>query len=166
MLVQQGESDEQKDGMDMAVAVLNRKKRDLCFSGANNPLYIIRKHEPDQNDQPELEACSSLDDSGYRLYELKGDKQPIGVYWEETPFTTITVRLREQDSIYMFSDGYTDQFGGKNRKKLKAMNFKKLLLSFQDESMEHQRQLLEQAFDDWRGSQEQIDDIIVLGVRV
>ena len=164
MLVQQGESDEQKDGMDMAIAVFNKNNRELHFSGANNSLYIIRKKS--QAEQAELEAYASLDNGEYRLFELKGDKQPIGTHWEETPFRTTSVSLREQDSFYMFSDGYIDQFGGEHRKKFKSMNFKKLLLSVQEERMDVQRQSLEQTFEKWRGPYEQIDDIIVLGVKV
>ena len=164
MLVQQGNSDEQKDGMDLAIAVFNRTTRELHFSGANNPLYIIRNKNVAE--QKELEAYASIDNGDYRLFELKGDKQPIGTHWEETPFRTTSVYLKEQDSFYMFSDGYIDQFGGENRKKFKSMNFKKLLLSVQEERMDIQRQTLEQTFDQWRGPHEQIDDIIVLGVRI
>jgi serine phosphatase RsbU (regulator of sigma subunit) len=164
MLLQQGNSDEQKDGMDLAIAILNKTTREIHFSGANNPLYIIRKKSvPEQKD---LEPFASLENGDYRLFELKGDKQPIGTHWEETPFRTTSVYLKEQDSFYMFSDGYIDQFGGENRKKFKSMNFKKLLLSLQDERMDIQRQTLEQNFDQWKGPHEQIDDIIVLGVKV
>jgi len=164
MLVQQGNSDEQKDGMDLAIAVYNKTTREVHFSGANNPLYIIRKKSvPGQKD---LEPFASLDNGDYRLFELKGDKQPIGTHWEETPFRTTSVKLNEEDSFYMFSDGYIDQFGGEHRKKFKSMNFKKLLLSVQEEGMDIQRQTLEQTFDQWRGPYEQLDDIIVLGVKV
>jgi len=164
MLVQHGNTDEQKDGMDLAIAVFNRTTREIHFSGANNPLYIIR--EKSQPEQKDLEPYASLDNGDYRLFELKGDKQPIGAHWEEAPFRTTSVHLKEKDSFYMFSDGYIDQFGGENRKKFKSMNFKKLLLSVQEERMDVQRQTLEQTFDQWRGPHEQIDDIIVLGVQV
>jgi len=164
MLVQQGNSDEQKDGMDLAIAVFNKTTRELHFSGANNPLYIIRKKS--QPLQAELEPYASIENGDFRLFELKGDKQPIGTHWEETPFRTTSVYLKEQDSFYMFSDGYIDQFGGADRKKFKSMNFKRLLLSVQTESMDIQRKTLEQTFDQWRGPIEQIDDIVVLGVRV
>jgi serine phosphatase RsbU (regulator of sigma subunit)/predicted negative regulator of RcsB-dependent stress response len=164
MLVQQGNSDEQKDGMDLAIAVFNKTTREIHFSGANNPLYIIRKK--DLPEQEELEPFASVDNGDYRLFELKGDKQPIGTHWEETPFRTTSVKLLEQDAFYMFSDGYIDQFGGEERKKFKSMNFKKLLLSVQKESMDMQRQILEQTFEQWRGPYEQLDDIIVLGVKI
>jgi len=164
MLVQQGNGDEQKDGMDIAIAVFNKNNRELHFSGANNPLYIIRKKsEPVQND---LEKYASLDNGDYRLFELKGDRQPIGVHWEEKPFRTTSVYLKEQDTFYIFSDGFIDQFGGQDRKKFKSMNFKKLLLSVQEKEMEMQKHTLEEAFDQWKGEIEQIDDVVVLGVKV
>ena len=164
MLVQQGNGDEQKDGMDLAIAVYNRNNRELHFSGANNPLYIIRKKS--EATQKDLEPFASMDNGEYRLFELKGDKQPIGTHWEENPFRTTSVYLKEHDSFYMFSDGYIDQFGGEQRKKYKSANFKKLLLSVQGKEMEAQREILEDEFDRWRGPFEQIDDISVLGVRI
>jgi serine phosphatase RsbU (regulator of sigma subunit) len=164
MLVQQGHTDEQKDGMDLAIAVYNKNTREIHFSGANNPLYIIRNKN--KGEDGDLEAFASVENGKYRLFELKGDKQPIGTHWEERPFRTTSVKLLEEDSFYMFSDGYIDQFGGVDRKKFKSMNFKKLLLSVQEESMEKQQQTLEQTFDQWRGSHEQLDDLIVLGVRI
>jgi serine phosphatase RsbU (regulator of sigma subunit) len=164
LLVQQGHTDEQKDGMDLALAVYNKKNRELHFSGANNPLYIIRKK--DQPAQKDLVPFASIDNGEYSLFELRGDKQPIGTHWEETPFRTTSVYLKEQDSFYMFSDGFVDQFGGPDRKKFKSMNFKKLLLSVQDKPLEIQQLRIEEAFDQWKGAYEQIDDIIVLGVKV
>jgi serine phosphatase RsbU (regulator of sigma subunit) len=88
------------------------------------------------------------------------------VHWEETGFTTHSIQLQEQDTFYIFSDGFVDQFGGENRKKFKALNFKKLLLSIQEEPMALQRQILEQSFEAWRGKFEQIDDVTVIGVRI
>jgi serine phosphatase RsbU (regulator of sigma subunit) len=107
-----------------------------------------------------------MENGKYQLFELKGDKQPIGAHWEETRFTNHTISLQENDTFYIFSDGMVDQFGGKNRKKFKAINFKKLLLSIQDASMEDQKYIIEDAFDTWKGSQEQIDDVSVLGVKI
>ena len=100
------------------------------------------------------------------MYELKGDKQPIGVHWEETPFTNRSIKLSEHDTFYIFSDGFVDQFGGEHRKKYKSLNFKKLLLSMQDKPMASQHQLIENAYDSWRGEYEQIDDVSVIGVRI
>jgi serine phosphatase RsbU (regulator of sigma subunit) len=74
--------------------------------------------------------------------------------------------LQENDSFYIFSDGFVDQYGGEKRKKFKTSNFKKLLLSVQAESMKNQKKVIEDAFEEWRGSYEQIDDVCVIGVRI
>jgi len=109
---------------------------------------------------------SSVESDEYELYTIKGDKQPIGVHWEETEFSDHVIKLQENDSFYIFTDGFVDQYGGKKRKKFKTRNFKRLLLSVQAESMENQKRLIEEAFEDWSGSHEQIDDVCVFGVRV
>ena len=164
MLVQEGNVEDQKDGMDMALAILDKNNRQIHYSGANNPLYIIRNKELESGQQ--LEPYLSMENGKYQLFELKGDKQPIGVYWEETKFTNHTISLQENDTIYIFSDGIVDQFGGENRKKFKAVNFKKLLLSIQEESMEAQGQIIDDTFESWKGSYEQIDDVSVIGVKI
>jgi len=145
MLVQEGNIRDQKDGMDMAIALINKEKKELQFAGAYNPLYLIRQGE---------------------LIELKGDKQPIGIHWEETEFSNQLVELKDNDSVYVFSDGYVDQYGGDHRKKFKTHKFKEMLLSVQSEPMEKQKQLIEETFELWRGNMEQIDDVCVVGVRV
>lgn len=164
LLEQEGKVDEQKDGMDAALVVLNKKTREIHFSGANNPLYIIRNRE--LNPCEKLEALVSRENEDYRLFEIKPDKQPIGTYTEEVPFRTHSVYLEPNDSFYLFSDGFIDQFGGERRKKFMSGNFKKLLLSVQDESMEKQKNILEHTFEDWRGTNEQIDDVSVIGVKL
>ncbi len=164
MLAQKGKLQEQKDGMDMAIFIIDRDTGVLQFAGANNPLYLIRKK--DLLKGKELESYTSLETEDLQLFELKGDKQPIGVHWEETDFTSHTFSLQKHDTIYVFSDGIVDQYGGANRKKYKAVNFKKLLLSVQKESMEKQKQLIENEFESWRNDYEQIDDVCVIGLRI
>lgn len=164
ILAQEGNIEDQKDGMDMALVLIDREKKQLQFAGANYPLYLIRKKE--HSNEAALEPYLTFENEHSQLYELKGDKQPIGVHWEETEFTNHVIMLKEQDSLYIFSDGIVDQFGGKDRKKYKAMNLRKLLLSIQGESMEQQKLMIESAFDSWRGKHEQIDDISVIGVRL
>ncbi len=164
MLVQDEDSEEQKDGMDMALAILNKKTRELHYAGANNPLYVVRHKEQPVNGG--LEKYGSIEVEDFRLIELKADKQPVGAHWEETRFTTHSIYLEEKDSFYLFSDGFVDQFGGPNRKKYKSLPFKRLLLSLQHKPMEKQAEIIEQTFIDWKGEHEQIDDISVIGVRV
>ncbi|MDX2430999.1 MAG: SpoIIE family protein phosphatase, partial [Bacteroides sp.] len=128
ILVQEGSVKDQKDGMDMAIAIIDREKKELQFAGANLPLYLCRK----------------TDD--FELLTTKGDKQPIGIHWQEGEFTNHLIPIEENDCIYLFSDGFVDQFGGEKRKKFKTRNFKKLLLSLQMESMEIQGKLISEAF--------------------
>ncbi len=152
-----------KDGMDIALCslkfnVLNSELNQsetkkiepqtvamLQYAGANNPLWIVRNEE---------------------IIEIKADKQPIGKYDNLEPYTTHSVNLQKDDSIYIFSDGFADQFGGENGKKLKAANFKKLLLSIQKENMTKQKELLDDAFEQWKGELEQLDDVCIIGVRI
>ncbi len=141
--------EEVKDGMDIALCSLQGNM--LQYAGANNPLWIIRK------DSSEVE-------------EIKANKQPIGKYADPKPYTTHSVELQKGDTIYIFSDGYADQFGGEKGKKFKAANFKRLLLSIQSETIERQKELIDKAFEDWKdaGGQpiEQLDDVCVIGLRV
>jgi serine phosphatase RsbU (regulator of sigma subunit) len=99
---------------------------------------------------------------------MKGDKQPIGNFMdEETPeFTNQEIHLLPNDRIYLFSDGYADQFGGPNGKKLKYSRFQELLIENKDKPMQDQKNYLGKTFEDWRGDLEQIDDICVIGVSV
>ena len=135
--------EEVKDGMDIALCTLEGDT--LQYAGAYNPLWIIR--------------------NGIVL-ETKADKQPIGQFEHPKAFTTHTIPLKKGDTIYIFSDGYVDQFGGKKGKKLKAKAFKKILLSIQGLSMKEQKEHLDKAFKEWRGNLEQIDDVCIFGVRV
>ena len=134
-----------KDGMDVALCSL--VGRTLHYAGAHNPLWVIRK-------------------GSQEVEEIKGDKQPIGEFDEPTPFITHSVDLNPGDTIYVFSDGYSDQFGGDKGKKLKASNFRELLTSVQDRSMEHQKEHIDRAFEEWKGDLEQLDDVCVIGVRI
>lgn len=138
-------NEEVKDGMDISLCVLDLNTNSIEFSGANNPLWIIRNSE---------------------LIEVKGDKQPIGKHIERKPFTNHFIQTQKNDSIYLFTDGYADQFGGEKGKKFKYSQFKELLISIQHEPMERQRELISQSFESWKGSLEQLDDVCVLGVKV
>ena len=100
------------------------------------------------------------------IEEIKADKQPIGKTDNPQPYTTHKIELNQGDSIYIFSDGYADQFGGEKGKKMKTVNFKKLLLSIRKENMENQRQLINEGFENWKGDLEQLDDVCVIGVKI
>ena len=162
-LAQEGSMNDQKEGMDMAIVILDLDKRVLQYAGANRPLFLYRKKE--QHTDPD-NSLFSLEDEDYGLQVVKADSQPIGVHWEEKPFTTKVLKLEDHDSLYIFSDGYVDQYGGKKRKKFKTRNFKKLLLKVQDESMENQRKKIDDTFLKWQGNHEQIDDVCIFGLRI
>lgn len=132
-----------KDGMDIALCYLENKK--VSFSGANNPMWIIRNNE---------------------IIELKGDKQPIGNFEHQHPFTTHVVDLEIGDNLYLFSDGIVDQFGGPKGKKFKPAGLRKLLLELQNLPMPEQKSKIEAVFNEWRGSIDQIDDLCIIGVRI
>ena len=142
-----------KDGMDISLCSLNFSKKSelsksfatLQWAGANNPLWIIRNNE---------------------LIEYKANKQPIGKVDNPKPFTTHTIDLQKGDTIYIFTDGFADQFGGEKGKKLMYKPFKELLLSIQDKTMDEQKELLEEHFENWKGNLEQVDDVCVIGVRI
>jgi len=161
-LAQTGESQEQKDGMDMAIAIFDKESKELQFAGAFNPLYLVREGKKDKD----LGKYASLEEGGLHLYEIKGDRQPIGVYYKETEFSTTIIQLLENDTIYLFSDGYADQMGGPRGKKYMSRTFKKSLLSIQKMPMPEQKLYLDKTIEDWRNGYEQVDDILVMGIRL
>lgn len=157
----QGEST-QKDGMDIALVRLieTNGKTALQFAGANNPLWIVRKGEPSNPSE------NIISTSTHHLIEIKADKQPIGNYEKMNPFTLHQLDLQSGDTIYSFSDGYADQFGGTFGKKMKYKPLKDLILSIQDKDMSEQNTILYNAYNDWKRNFEQIDDVCMIGVRV
>jgi len=145
-LKQEGKEGEAKDGMDIAVVTIDENQHKLYFAGAYNPAYIYR---------------------GTELIELKADRMPIGIYIKEKEsFTLNEYNYQKGDSFYIASDGYVDQFGGPKKDKFKSKSFKELLASIQDKSMNEQHEILNQTIEDWIGEDEQIDDMVVIGVRL
>ncbi len=155
--------EEVKDGMDIALCSVEGNI--LQYAGAHNPLWIIRNEEVLETKTFERTSVAVDKESGCSLITVKADKQPIGKFDNLQPYTTHTVELQKGDTIYIFSDGFVDQFGGEKGKKFKAVNFRKLLLSIQSESMDKQYQIIDEAFENWRGDLEQIDDVCVIGYR-
>ena len=152
----------QRDGMDISlvrITDVGDKKR-LQYAGANNPLWIIRKGKPSV-----LNSKTMITKTHY-LLEIKADRQPIGFYEKMNPFTLHEMDLEEGDTIYAFTDGFADQFGGNFGKKLKSKSLKKLLLSIQKFSMKEQYSLINKAFGIWKGGSEQVDDVCILAVRI
>ncbi|MBE9469442.1 MAG: tetratricopeptide repeat protein [Bacteroidetes bacterium] len=167
-LSQTGKQNEAKDGMDMALCVFDLDNSSLQFSGAYNSLYVIRENNKAliHDNKPELASLVSEDEK-YGLFEVKADRMPVGIYLKEKEsFTNNIIKINKGDALYIFSDGFSDQFGGKKGSKFKSKNFKHLLLSIQEKSMSRQKEILNTTIDKWRGDLEQVDDIIVFGLKI
>ena len=176
-LGQTGVTGETRDGMDASLCIWHKDTNILEFAGAYNPLYIVRSQQSAvssrQSAVSSRQSAVSSGTDGLKtedcgLIEIKADRQPIGYHQgkEDLPFTKQEIQLYEGDTVYIFSDGYADQFGGDKNKKFSYTQFKELLLSVQDRAMEEQKQILDETIEKWRGQQEQIDDICVIGVRI
>ncbi|MCK4922196.1 MAG: tetratricopeptide repeat protein [Bacteroidales bacterium] len=145
-LHQTGEEGEAQDGMDIAVIVINHEIQKLEYAGAYNPLYIIRKKE---------------------LIEYKADKMPIGIHFmKKDPFKNNIIDFHKDDCLYIFSDGYMDQFGGEKGKKFMAKKFKNLILDIHHMNFSDQAATLLGKFIKWRGDIEQVDDVIIIGLKL
>ena len=151
-----------KDGMDIALCAFSENK--VVYSGANNPLWIIRKTS--QLTELQKTQKSTIIEDEKALIEFKPNKQPIGLYANMTPFKSQSIELFEGDCLYFFTDGYADQFGGDKGKKMKYKPFKNLLLSLQNLPMTAQKQELRNSFLTWKGEIEQIDDVCIIGVKI
>lgn len=148
-LSQTGKDGDSKDGMDISLCCFHPGKKKLRWAGANNPLWIIRP-EPAET----------------KLTEIKADKQPVGFFHNLKPFTDHEITLAKDDSIYLFSDGYADQFGGHKGKKFKYSQQKSVFIDMQSHPMDAQKQHLSEIFEKWKHGFEQVDDVCIIGVRI
>jgi serine phosphatase RsbU (regulator of sigma subunit) len=148
-LKQTGSEGESKDGMDMALISVDRDTLKLEFCGANNPLWIFRTENGNTD-----------------LIELEPDKRPVGYFRGlGIPFTNKEFQLKQGDSVYLFTDGYADQFGGPKGKKFKYKQLQGLLAVIGEEPMAEQHKILSETFDRWKGNLEQVDDVCVIGLK-
>jgi len=127
-------------------------------------LWIVRK--TDLITEAQKQERSTIINNDLSLIEFKSNKQPIGLYAEMKEFTQQEIPLYPGDSLYFFTDGFADQFGGEKGKKLKYKPFKHILIELYKKSMDDQAQLISDSFVKWRGDLEQIDDVCVIGVRI
>ncbi len=134
-----------KDGMDVSLLCIDKKNKHLFWSGANNPLWYVHESV---------------------LTEIKADKQPIGKSDNQKPFTTHKLPYQENSVFYLFTDGLADQFGGPSGKKFKYKQFEELLVTIHNMPMPEQSRVIEQKFDQWKGSLEQVDDVCVIGLKI
>lgn len=145
-LKQTGAEGEARDGMDIALITIDEHKGQLQYAGANNPLWLLRNNE---------------------LIEYKADKRPIGYYLGKgLPFTNHTISLSKGDAVYIFTDGYADQFGGPKGKKFKYKQLSDLLITCSDKTANEQQAILKTSFRNWKGDLEQVDDVCVIGIRI
>jgi serine phosphatase RsbU (regulator of sigma subunit) len=145
-LRQKGVSGEARDGMDISLAIIDRKSETLQFAGANNPLYVVSNGE---------------------LSRYQADRMPIGIHVTDiSPFTNHTIRVRKGDAVYLFSDGFADQFGGESGKKFMYKPFQELISSIASKPMSEQLIILNESFEGWKKGYEQVDDVLVIGFRI
>lgn len=150
-----------RDGMDLSFCCIDLESKMLQFSGANNPLYVLRTVSNDSHNLP-----ISMTENGYNLLEIKADKMAIGGAENSKKYQTHQVQLKQGDTIYLFSDGYADQFGGPKGKKFMYRRFKELILAIQEHPMSKQKEIFDTTMLNWKGDLDQIDDICVLGVKI
>ena len=136
-----------KDGMDVALIAIHKHSNEVLFAGANNPIYIVSHGE---------------------LKQIKGDKFPVGAFVEDQiqKFTTKRFMVEKGDSIYLFSDGYADQFGGDKGKKYKYSPFQQKLKEITDLSLTEQSNKMKQEFLEWKGAHGQVDDVLLIGIKI
>lgn len=136
-----------KDGMDLALCCYDKEKKQLQYAGAFNPLYILRNK---------------------KVQQVKADKFAIGTYSEDPSkkYTNHTLQLQENDQVYIFSDGYADQFGGPHGRKFMYRRFRDTLLKLEGKEINSQKEYLNKTIKDWKGSLQQIDDILVMGMHI
>lgn len=139
------EENDVKDGMDIGLALLDLEKNEGVFSGANNPLWLL---------------------SNGTLNEIKGDSQPVGKQHKPKPFTQHAFKFKKDDLLILFTDGYADQFGGPNGKKLKSKVFKEQITQYSTAKTSDIKQAIEGVFLEWKGSHEQVDDVLVVGIKI
>ncbi|MDA3778686.1 MAG: response regulator [Bacteroidales bacterium] len=144
-LHQNTRDNESKDGIDIAICIVDFKNRKMQYAGAHNPLILIRNNE---------------------IIQIKGDRMPVSIHRNsDKSFTNHELDIYKDDCVYIFSDGFSDQIGGEKNRKFMSRNFKKLLLKIHDKPMEEQRQILDTTIEDWKGGFQQLDDILVVGFK-
>lgn len=156
-LKQSGQAGEQREGMDIALCILDKNNNELNYAGAYSPLWLFRRsNEP-----------KGLTESGaMEFVEYRADRQPAGIYQKEKPFTEHRIQLNPGDRFYIFSDGFYSQFGGEKGEKLKTKPFREILTRVSKLPMSLQKAALESAFSQWQGNEIQIDDVLVMGVEI
>ncbi|OIP01841.1 MAG: hypothetical protein AUJ98_03030 [Bacteroidetes bacterium CG2_30_33_31] len=148
-LKQKGEIDEQKDGMDISLIAIDLKQNTLQWAGANNPLWVVRK------------TIENIE-----FIEFKADKMPVAIHEKMPSFTNNSLEYFKKDRIFMFSDGFVDQFGGEKNKKFMKSKLKDLILQNCHLDMPSLKTLLNNEFQNWKGENNQVDDVVIIGIEL
>ena len=169
-LHQTGSVGETRDGIEIALGRIDLNEKTMLYAGANRPVYILRRRSEEADGQ-RLSGHPAIrwreENATHQLIQIDGDRMPIGIYEQDPlPFADQQLPLHTGDALYFFSDGYVDQLGGRARKTFRYHRFRELLLEIQDEPMEKQKTILAETLEKWRGKIEQIDDILVIGLRI
>jgi len=167
-LRQTGKAGGSKDGMDMSLCVINRETRQLEYAGAYNPIFIIREKTDDEHLFLDNNSIKIERNEAHTFIHVKPDRMPVGFDYrsEGHSFSNQLIDLADGDAIYMFSDGYADQFGGESNKKYSISRLKSLLLEIQKSKLEDQNYILDDKFEEWKGKYAQIDDILIIGFKI
>jgi serine phosphatase RsbU (regulator of sigma subunit) len=150
-LHQGGTNIEIYDGMDIGLCIFDFNSLKMEYAAAYNPLYLVRKNPVTKE---------------YDLIKYKGDSMPVGIHYSQTNFSNYVINLQPNDIIYLFSDGYIDQFGGPENKKFMSKRLRELLLMYPSKSLTQQRKIIEKTFNDWRGDTFQVDDVTMIGLKI
>ena len=164
-LGQKGTAGEQRDGMDISLIEINHQEQKVQFAGAYNSLYLVRDRA---REAPDIEGMTSLEGENggdLILYDIPGDRMPVAFHDRMDKFTTHEFRITKGDQLYMYTDGFADQFGGERGKKFKYRPFKNLILSHANLAMEEQNKALTGRLLEWKGEYDQVDDICMIGLR-
>lgn len=146
LLQQTVEDSDTNYGMDISIAIIDTENSKLHFAGANNPVYIVKDNE---------------------LVQIKGDRMPIGINLIfDREFESSSIDIKPGDCVYLFTDGYADQFGGPGNKKFRYKQFQDLILEIHKQPMPQQKEILQKTFTDWKGSYSQVDDVLVIGFKI
>ncbi len=164
-LKQSGKEDEQKDGWDMSFCIIDPNNFELQYSGANNSLYIIRE-QINKTKFKDIKKIRTFENKNSNLIEIMPNRQPISIFIKETPFSTHKLNLQKNDKLYLFSDGYIDQIGGKKNEKFMSKKFKKLLLNIHNKPMKEQKYILKSEMEIWKGENAVLDDMLIIGVKM
>jgi len=166
-LQQTGQHGEQQDGMDIAFCAINIENYEMSFAGAHNPCWIFRNDElVVMSDELKNYDNEQLITHNSKLITLEADRQPVGIFLKEKPFTEHKIQLEKDDVIFVFTDGYSSQFGSEKNETFKTKRFKELLSEICQLPLAEQKQILENNFKEWKGSNEQTDDVLVVGVKI